>query len=57
VPDSLERWLYIPENNLVKEVVKKLKGLEEIDTTAERINLDSGIHQILKQPERELIFF
>ena len=28
--------------------------LEEIDATAERINLDSGIHKILKNPEREL---
>jgi len=28
--------------------------LEEIDATARRINLDSGIHKILKQPEREL---
>ena len=28
--------------------------LEEIDTTAERIGLDKGIHSIIKQPEREL---
>jgi len=28
--------------------------LEEINATARRINLDSGIHKILKQPEREL---
>ena len=28
--------------------------LEQIDSIAERINLDAGIHKILKQPEREL---
>jgi glutamate dehydrogenase (NAD(P)+) len=28
--------------------------LEQIDATAERISLDSGIHKLLRQPEREL---
>ena len=28
--------------------------LEQIDATADRINLDPGIQQILKKPEREL---
>jgi len=28
--------------------------LEKIDATAEQISLDSGIHKLLRQPEREL---
>lgn len=39
-------------NHMVQSFYESV--LEQIDATAERISLDSGIHKLLRQPEREL---